>query len=83
MTDLSRFIGEKTSGQLETRGKTVEMGEMEIENASIQGIRGRWRNPIAGILRQISGGYRNKAKDQVVVRFGQPRFLVRNNFWTG
>ena len=32
MAELSRVINEKTIGKLETKGQTMEMGEMEIEN---------------------------------------------------
>ena len=44
MAELSKFISEKTSGKLETKGKTMGMSEMRIGKAPIQEIRGRWGN---------------------------------------
>ena len=38
MAEMSRAIIDQTSGKLETKGKTVEMGEVEICKVSIQEI---------------------------------------------
>ena len=69
MAELGRVIIEQTSGMLETKVQTMEMGEMEIGNVLILGIGGRLKSE-GGNRATNLGRYRNRVKVLAMVRFG-------------